>query len=259
MPNPAQSIAAFERDTPLDRAAFEGLLVARNGVKVLPHARVVTPDMLARAIRTAKAFYPVVIVDMHQGLTPQLIVAKDFATHLLVMTTASERRIPSTVQFVDEVKRYDTPAKLRVIVNRVRDDEEVRRVRAALEDYKTPILTLPFQEGLLIDDDPEFVPIAGSKGKDPVSVGVSAKWPFGRSIGKHRKARSDQRQRKRRPTSRTPRRRKSRGSSRRSLAAVRRRSRRRRGRSGDAQVQSSAESRCAPARRGSLGLRRWDL
>ena len=65
------------------------------------------------------------------------------------------------------MKRYDTPAKLRVIVNRVRDNEEVRRVRAALEDYKTPILTLPFQEGLLIDDDPEFVPIAGSKGKDP--------------------------------------------------------------------------------------------
>ncbi|WP_304595972.1 AAA family ATPase [Alicyclobacillus sendaiensis] len=167
VPNPAQSIAAFERDTPFDRAAFEGLLVARNGVKVLPHARVVTPDMLARAIRTAKAFYPVVIVDMHQGLTPQLLVAKDFATHLLIMTTASERRIPSTVQFVDEVKRYDTPAKLRVIVNRVKDEDEVRRVRAALEDYKTPILTLPFQEGLLIDDDPEFVPIAGSKGKDP--------------------------------------------------------------------------------------------
>ena len=93
VPNPAQSIAAFERDTPLDRAAFEGLLIARNGVKVLPHARVVTPDMLARAIRTAKAFYPVVIVDMHQGLTPQLIVAKNFATHLLVMTSASERRI----------------------------------------------------------------------------------------------------------------------------------------------------------------------
>ncbi|MCL6489076.1 MAG: P-loop NTPase [Alicyclobacillus mali] len=167
VPNPAQSIAAFERDTPFDRAAFEGLLVARNGVKVLPHARVVTPDMLARAIRTAKAFYPVVIVDMHQGLTPQLLVAKDFATHLLIMTTASERRIPSTVQFVDEVKRYDTPVKLRVIVNRVKDEDEVRRVRAALEDYQTPILTLPFQEGLLIDDDPEFVPITGSKGKDP--------------------------------------------------------------------------------------------
>jgi len=173
--NPAQSIAAFDREIPFDRAAFEGLLVNRGGVKVLPCARVVHPDALVRAIRTAKAFYPVVIVDMHQGWTPQLILAKDFATHILVLTTASERRISKTVEFLQELKdKHDAPAKVRVIINRVKHEDEERRVRAALGDYDTPILTLPFQEGLAVDTDPDFIPIRDSGGKDQYATAFRA-------------------------------------------------------------------------------------
>ncbi|MCL6489976.1 MAG: P-loop NTPase [Alicyclobacillus mali] len=164
--NPAQSIAAFERDIPFDREAFEGLLINRGGVKVLPPNHVVTPDVLVRAIRTAKAYYPVVLVDMHQGWTPQLVKAKDFATHILVMTTASERRISATVELIRQLKEV-TSARLRVVVNRVRDPEDVQRVRAALEDYNLKILSLPYQEGLSTDTDPDFIPITDSKGKDP--------------------------------------------------------------------------------------------
>ncbi|MCL6489683.1 MAG: AAA family ATPase [Alicyclobacillus mali] len=164
--NQAQSIAAFERDIPFDRQAFEGLLVNRGGVKVLPPNRVVTPDVLARAIRTAKAYYQVVLVDMHQGWTPQLITAKDFATHILIMTTASERRISATVELLRQLKE-GTSARLRVVVNRVHDPEDIQRVRAALEDYNLKILSLPYQEGLSADTDPDFIPITDSKGKDP--------------------------------------------------------------------------------------------
>ena len=218
-------------------------------MKVFPHARVIDPEMLSRAIRTAKAFYPVVIVDMHQGLTPQLMVAKDFATHLLILTTASERRIPSTAQLLDEVKTVQHAAKLRVIVNRVQDDEEVRRVRAALEDYKTPILTLPFQAGLLVDDDPEFVPITGSKGKDPYPAAFrkmavrALDWEAPKTEGpvdpdepKPSKGSVKGRSRKQ-------------ASLQRSLAAPRRVRPRRKGRSADAQVRQANEGQDAPRNR----------
>ena len=169
VPAPAHTIAAFERDDRAwDRAALDGLLLQKSGVKVLPHARVVQPAMLERALRAFRPHYPVVIVDMHQGLTPHLIAAKEYATHLLVLTTGSERRLAATVQLLEELRKYDTPARaLRLLVNRVRGEEDVRRVRAALADYRLPLWPLPYQEGLLVDDDPDFVPVSNAATRDP--------------------------------------------------------------------------------------------
>ena len=169
VPAPAHTIAAFERDDRAwDRAALDGLLLHKSGVKVLPHARVVQPAMLERALRAFRPHYPVVIVDMHQGLTPHLIAAKEYATHLLVLTTGSERRLAATVQLLEELRKYDTPARaLRLLVNRARGEEDVRRVRAAVADYRLPLWSLPYQEGLLVDDNPDFVPVSNAATKDP--------------------------------------------------------------------------------------------
>ena len=151
----------------MNRATLDGLLLEVRGLRVLPRAPVGSPAALANAVRACKAFYPLVIVDMPHGITPLLEVARDFATHVVLVTLPSERRIAHYVETVTWFVKMGVRKKnLRLVVNKLHGTPGESMVRsavgAAVGDYEIPVFALPWNDGLDRDDDPDFVPVAAS-------------------------------------------------------------------------------------------------
>ncbi len=171
------SILDFRNDIPIDdRSLIESFLMEKNGLKILPCPQVEvgpTPrEVLERAIQAYKPFYSVIILDMHQGYSPELLLASRYANKLIALTVPSDRRLyPFSMTLNQLLHQRVSKKNLHIVVNRAyRGEADIRKVRTGLQDVLGETFnhyhTLPFVEELSYDDDPEFVPISDMKGSE---------------------------------------------------------------------------------------------
>ncbi len=135
----------------LDRDTLESKLIThkQTNLKVLPSPidgfAPVTSPMLNNAIQAYKPFYSVIIIDLHQGYTPLFDVAKDYATDILFLTVPDDERLERTKGMANQIADRGVDSdKVKIIVNKVKGEEDLQKIRVALKDFGFRIFTLPF-------------------------------------------------------------------------------------------------------------------
>nr|NNM90136.1 tyrosine-protein kinase family protein [Bacilli bacterium] len=175
---PIHSILDFRgRGDYSDRATIESFLIVRDGLKILPCPQTesgpVPSEVLDRAIRAYKPYYSIIILDMHQGLSPELLTAAKYANKYVAVTLPSDRRLLSFATTLNQLLTHKISKKnLHIVVNRAHHGEaDSKKVRAGLHDilgdgYSMNYHVLPYCEDLSVDDDPDFVPIVDMRGSE---------------------------------------------------------------------------------------------
>lgn len=173
---PIHSILDFQTSVERDRALLESFLMEKNGLKVLACPPVemgpIPPEVLERAIQAYKPFYSIIILDLHQGFSPELLLAVQYANKLVAVTIPSDRRMnPFAVTIGRLLEHRINKKHLYIVVNRTHGEADVRKVRTGMQDIIGETFShyyaLPYQESLEYDDDPEFVPITDNKSSEP--------------------------------------------------------------------------------------------
>ena len=174
---PIHSILDFRTEEEKDRSVIESFLLEKNGLKILPCPQTevgpIHPSTLDRAIKAYKPFYSVIILDMHQGFSPELLLAAQYASTFIAVTVPSEHRIYPFATTLKQLMSHRVSKKnLHIVVNRShRGDSDMRRVRTGIQDVLGEKFdhfhVLPYVEELSYDDDPDFVPISDMKGAEP--------------------------------------------------------------------------------------------
>lgn len=177
---PIHSILDFREDESKDRALIESFLMEKDGLKVLPCPQVevgpIHPNILERAIQAYKPFYPVIILDMHQGFSPELLLASQYANKFVAVTVPSEHRLYPFSMTVGQLLSHRVSKKnLHIVVNRShRGEADIRKIRTGIQDILGGTFgqyhMLPFVGELSEDDDPEFVAIQDLKSSEPYPV-----------------------------------------------------------------------------------------
>jgi MinD-like ATPase involved in chromosome partitioning or flagellar assembly len=174
---PIHSILDFRTEEEKDRSVIESFLLEKNGLKILPCPQTevgpIHPSTLDRAIKAYKPFYSVIILDMHQGFSPELLLAAQYASTFIAVTVSSEHRIYPFATTLNQLMSHRVSKKnLHIVINRShRGENDVRRVRTGIQDVLGETFNhfhvLPYVEELSHDDDPDFVPISDMKGAEP--------------------------------------------------------------------------------------------
>ncbi len=174
---PIHSIADFRNAAPQERAVLESYLMTYKTLKILPCPQVesghIPPDVLARAIDAYRPFYSVIVIDMHQGFSPELLKVAQYANKLIAVTVPSDRRLyPFAVTLTQLLNHGVNKKILHIVINRAHSKDAESKVRVALHDivgdaYAGKYHVLPYAEVLDYDDDPDFYAVTDLKANDP--------------------------------------------------------------------------------------------
>lgn len=148
------TIAEFDPEKykpPLDREILENKLVLHKptGLKILASPvdtyQTVTTEMLRNAIESYKPYYSILIIDLHQGYTPLFHTAKEFATDMIILSIPDLERLDRVREMAEKMRERGVSHKnVSVIVNRVKGDDDVQKVRVALKEFDFPVFSLPY-------------------------------------------------------------------------------------------------------------------
>ncbi len=174
---PIHSLLDFRSEESKDRALLESYLMEKNGLKILPCPQVevgpIPPAVLERAIQAYKPFYQVIILDMHQGFSPELLLAAQYANKFIAVAVPSDHRLyPFSVTLNQLLSHRVSKKNLHIVVNRAnRGEADIRKIRTGIQDILGESFnhyhSLPFVEELSYDDDPEFVAISDMRNSEP--------------------------------------------------------------------------------------------
>ncbi len=174
---PIHSILDFRSEENKDRALLESYLMEKNGLKILPCPQMevgpIPPAVLERAIQAYKPFYQIIILDMHQGFSPELLLAAQYANKFIAVAVPSDHRLyPFSVTLNHLLSHRVSKKNLHIVVNRAnRGEADIRKIRTGIQDIIGESFdhyhALPFVEELSYDDDPEFVAISDMRNSEP--------------------------------------------------------------------------------------------
>ena len=174
---PVKNILNFSDSIPKDRNLLESFLMEKNKLKILPCPAVevgpIPPETLENAILSYKPYYSTIIIDMHQGFSPELVLASKYANKFVAVTTPSAKRMyPFAVTINQMLNHKIDKRNLHIVVNKTMDESDERSVRTSLEDavgdsYSIKYHSLPYVNDLMHDDDPEFVGVTDLRNGDP--------------------------------------------------------------------------------------------
>lgn len=176
---PLHTVFDFQTEKKRDRAELESYLLEKGNLKLLAAPTTgtgpLTSKALSAAIQAYKPFYPTILIDMHQGVSPELVTAANYASHLILVTTPSLKREYLFVAMIKQLVEHRIPKqRLHIVMNRTHQKGDVPRIRTAIEDIVgtrfDQYYHLPFHEELEIDDDSEYVAVIEGKGTEPYSA-----------------------------------------------------------------------------------------
>lgn len=143
-----------------DRDTLEAKLVThkQTKLKVLPSSvdgiSVITTEMLRNAIQAYKPYYSIIILDLHQGYNPLLDISKDFATDILFLAVPEDERLERAKAMAKQISEAGIDQKkVRVIANKIKNEDDIQKIRVTLKNFDFPIYVLPYTKEFM-DSNP---------------------------------------------------------------------------------------------------------